>query len=252
MQDNAQGEPTSEQIKHLLQEAILRNYPNPERRGCPDQSSLRVAANRRLPHEDPLWQHITHCSPCYQDFLEFRAAVIDQRRARRRIGFAVAAVAAAALIAAIWVSAGYRSAPKVPSDIAHQPPSSLGSGNTLTAVLNMQASPVRGAEGSVPRTSELQRLPRARMSRLLIYLPFGSDPGAYTVELLRDGGGTSPLATFSGSAEIRDGLTVLQVAPDLSQFPPGTYEFSVSRENTAPWTCRFVLGREDETKSAKP
>src|SRR5689334_16705561 len=100
MQDNAQGEPTSEEIKHLLQEAILRNYPNPERRGCPDQPNLNAAANRRLPHEDPLWQHITHCSPCYQRFLEFRAAVLDHRRARRGIGFAVGAVAAVALIAA--------------------------------------------------------------------------------------------------------------------------------------------------------
>src|SRR3954471_21984638 len=99
MQDNARSEPTSEEIKHLLQEAILRNYPNPERRGCSDQQTLKAAAGKRLPHEDPLWQHITHCSPCYQEFLQYRASELESRR-RRRITGVGAAIAAVALIAA--------------------------------------------------------------------------------------------------------------------------------------------------------
>ena len=104
----------------------------------------------------------------------------------------------------------------------------------------MQASPTRGPEGSSVGPGELQRLPRGRMAPLLIYLPFGSESGTYNVEVRRDGGG-NVVSTYTGSAAIRDGLTVLQVSADLSQLPAGTYVFSVSPNGSNPWTCRVVL-----------
>jgi hypothetical protein len=79
------------------------------------------------------------------------------------------------------------------------------------------------------------------MAPLLIYLPFGSEPGKYKVELMRDEKDTAPLAVFSGYAEIRGGLTVLQVSPDLSGLVPGTYVLSVSQNSSSRWTCRFIL-----------
>ena len=79
------------------------------------------------------------------------------------------------------------------------------------------------------------------MAPLLIYLPFGSDEGSYTVELLRNEQASTPLATFTGTAQIHDGLTVLKVSPDLSGFSPGTYVLSASREGGPVWKCRFVL-----------
>ena len=239
---NSSSEPTPEQIKDLLQEAILRNYPNPDRRGCSDQAVIRSVAAQRLPHERPEWQHITHCSPCYQDFLNYRAEFLQARRRRRRLAVAAGgAIAAAALIAAIWLSAG-GPAPKVPSNVARQAPrtSPEKSSKTLTAVLNMQAVPTRGA-GSANAPRDLQRLPRGHMAPLIIYLPFGSDEGTYTVALLPDEKGASPLATSTGTARIRDGLTVLEVSPDFSSFTPGTYVLSVSREGGSVWSCRFVL-----------
>lgn len=244
MPDNPQSEPTPEEIKHLLQEALLRSYPNPERKGCFDPETLRSVAKKRIPHIEPQWQHITHCSPCYQEFLGFRAEVLELRRGRRRVALITAgAIAAAALIGGLWLSAN-RSAPKVPSSISRglQPPSVAGqdkTGKTLTAVLNMEASPTRGSES--PTAGELQRLPRRQMAPLLIYLPFGSDPGTYKIDLLRDERTAVPLASFSGTAEIRDGLTVLQVSLDFSTFPPGTYLLAVSREGEPSWKCKFVL-----------
>lgn len=243
MQDNQRGEPTPEQIKELLQASILRNYPNPERRGCSDPHTLRSVAEMALPHEAPGWQHITHCSPCYQEFLEFRAEVLDRRRTRRRLVMAAGgAIATVSLIAAIWVFS-VRSAPKVPSEVARRPQRAATSeknSGTLTAVLNMQASPTRGA-GPQSGAGDLQRLPRGQISPLFIYLPFGSDAGTYEVDLLQSEHASTPLASFSGRAEIRDGLTVLQVSPDLSRFPPGMYVLSVSRRNGPLWTCKFVL-----------
>lgn len=242
MHENQGGELTSEEIKRLLQEAILRNYPNPERIGCPNQEALRSIAARELPHEDERWEHITHCSPCYQDFLQYRTAVLDSRRNRRRLVIAGIAVAAAAVIAVFWLSRD-ATAPKVPSIAGTRPPQSSptkSSGQTLTAVLNMQASPTRGVDAD-PATSDLQSLPRRRVASLFIYLPFGSEPGSYSVQMLRDRGNREPVATFSGSAEIKDGLTVLTVSPDLSGFESGTYVFSVSRDGGNPWTCRVEL-----------
>src|SRR3982750_3253853 len=104
MPDNSRSDPTPEQIKNLLQEALLRNYPNPERRGCSDQQVLNAVPARTLPHEAPAWEHITHCSPCYQEFLAYRASFLEHRRNKRRMFAAAGAIAAVALIAIVWLS----------------------------------------------------------------------------------------------------------------------------------------------------
>src|SRR5207248_9953303 len=72
MPKDNEADPTPEQIKHLLQQAILRDYPNPERKGCLDSSILTAIAQQRLPHEDAHWARVSHCSPCYQEFLDNR------------------------------------------------------------------------------------------------------------------------------------------------------------------------------------
>ena len=250
MQDNDRTEPTPEQIKHLLQEAVLLNYPNPERRGCLDRPLLRQVAEQRLPYERSEWEHITHCSPCYAEFLELRAMVLQRRRSRRRITVAAAGAIAAALVAAVYYAALAPPAPRVPPTVAKQSseaPSHSGdekATKTLTAVLNMQsASPTRGSDDGHPgpRTGDLQRLPRGRMAPLLIYLPFASEPGAYEVRVTKHEGDSAAMATFAGSADLRDGLTVLRVSPDLSSFAPGTYVLTVLRDGTRRWSCRFVL-----------
>src|ERR1700704_1730668 len=70
-----------------IQDAILRNYPNPERVGCP--GDLVVADFARNPakvtaeaeaDEHSSWYHISHCSPCYATFLELRATARAQNR----------------------------------------------------------------------------------------------------------------------------------------------------------------------------
>jgi len=78
-------DPTPEEVKYVLQQAILRNYPNPERKGCPGSPALKRAAEQRLPFEDSDWEHTSHCFPCYSEFLEYRHEFLDQTaRAKRR------------------------------------------------------------------------------------------------------------------------------------------------------------------------
>src|ERR1035438_2803054 len=78
------NESTEEKYRRLqreIQGAILRNYPNPKRQGCPGDATVRTLAEKpdSIKAEDEAdeqgaWYHITHCSPCYTSFLELRNA----------------------------------------------------------------------------------------------------------------------------------------------------------------------------------
>ena len=63
----------------FIKERTRTAFPNPERIGCPDSERLKETAGRtdyeRL-FEEPVWEHITHCSPCYQEYLE----IVRQRK----------------------------------------------------------------------------------------------------------------------------------------------------------------------------
>jgi hypothetical protein len=61
-----------DRLRIAVQEAILRDYPNPERKGCPDNALVREVAWRDELIKDTVWQHLTHCSPCYAEFLKFK------------------------------------------------------------------------------------------------------------------------------------------------------------------------------------
>jgi len=57
----------------MLQEAVLNNYPNPERIGCPGRAALERLArmsDRIEALETAGWEHVTHCSPCYAEYLQ--------------------------------------------------------------------------------------------------------------------------------------------------------------------------------------
>src|SRR5580658_2254645 len=86
-----------DRLKRQLQDTILRDYPNPERKGCPGDPVLRELADRPLEdslEEDPHWQHITQCSECYREFLGFRAKLKQRAKARgAKIGVAAAVAA---------------------------------------------------------------------------------------------------------------------------------------------------------------
>jgi hypothetical protein len=93
-----------EQIREFLQEATLRDYPNPARRGCGGSEVLRKLAAGSLPRGAD-WDHVTHCSPCYRDFLQFRAEFLEgerQRRKRIRSRVVVAAIVLGGGIVTYW------------------------------------------------------------------------------------------------------------------------------------------------------
>lgn len=239
------GEPTPEQLKRVLQEAILRNYPNPERKGCPGTRILKEAAGQRLPFQHPHWEHISHCSPCYREFLEFRNDVLNRRSAERRRSRALVVALVGLLVAGAavhWTTrsrAPIKPVPEVvrqPSAPAPVPPPTEQSSPTVTAVLNLESeSTTRSVPepGAPPVVGELQRVPRGRLA-LSIYLPLGSQPGSYEIHLLKKQSDSTPLATFSGTAKIENGLTVLRISPDFSNQEVGTYIIAI-RHETESW-----------------
>src|ERR1019366_3000699 len=94
-----------DKLKRQLQESILRDYPNPERRGCPGEAAVRMLARRPLDDSvegDPSWQHITHCSECYREFLDIRAGM-KRRQKALRVGIGLGVGGAAAIIAVVAV-----------------------------------------------------------------------------------------------------------------------------------------------------
>jgi hypothetical protein len=75
-----------DRLRIAVQEAILRDYPNPERKGCPDNALVREVAGRDELTKDVVWQHITHCSPCYAEFLKLKEEWRQARAGRGNAG----------------------------------------------------------------------------------------------------------------------------------------------------------------------
>lgn len=227
-----------EQLQEILQEALLRDYPNPERKGCPGEAVLRELAERPRPVRDEYWEHVTHCSPCYQEFLEFRTELHrreDRRSARLRWALVAAAVV---LVAGLTAAFLLRSRPQ--QEIAQPPkpvvtPTPAPEPPIVASVFNMESSPTRGAEPiNEPPVGEIQRLPRRRLA-LSVYLPLATEPGEYEFQLRRRKEENTPVVSYRGKAVMEDGLTVLRVAPDLSDVPPGVYVVALRRSGRKTW-----------------
>jgi hypothetical protein len=187
----------------VLARGLSREFPNPERVGCPDSSILRGIASHKLPLSQaaPWFGHLSACSPCFEDFNKFRREAAGQRR-RMQVWLAAAAVLLFVVGGWLWV----RSRP---------------SGQTAAVVvLDLRGrATVRGE--STPETSQ----PSLEVSRnarsLTLELPIGSNEGAYDVALLNPSG--AELFRTSATAKLEDHIVVLKAEVDLVGVPPGSY-----------------------------
>lgn len=100
-------------LQSEIQQAILTNFPNPERKGCPGDPAIRELAEHRERitdadevDEHSVWYHVTHCSPCYAVFLGVleaeRARRSDRLRVTRRTALAVGGAGFAAVALVVW------------------------------------------------------------------------------------------------------------------------------------------------------
>jgi hypothetical protein len=74
-------------VQKKVQQGILTAYPNPNREGCPGSEVLLELAGRatklKTLEGDERWEHVTHCSPCYKEYLEAREQVLNALRRRQ-------------------------------------------------------------------------------------------------------------------------------------------------------------------------
>jgi hypothetical protein len=221
-----------DRIKRQLQDTILKDYPNPERKGCPGDPVLRELAARPLDdslEQDPRWRHITHCSECYREFLGFRAELKQRAKARgAKIGMA-AAVAAALIAAGTFVAIRESTRPK---------PAQNAELVFRQRLVDLQGRAVTRSEEGKEETKPivLQREPEA----LTIRLPFGSREGAYEVQIAKSA--DQPLLSAGGEAKVENGTTALTAKMDLSKFEIGNY-FICVRRLPWDWTCYPVVIR---------
>jgi len=208
-------EQISNEIQDLLQQAVLNNFPNPERRGCLGEQVVREVAARQLPLQDAAWEHITHCSPCFREFLGFRRELADARKrlVRRNRIVLVSALAAAGIVGVVIWTGGFQGT---------RPPA------TIAAVVKVDLrpfAPQRSVAENPPQVKQVAATLGRQAIRLEISLPVGSDEGKYDVRLMDPD--LRPLMSSNAATAFTDHIVSLSVAFDLSRLAPGPYVLGV-------------------------
>jgi len=216
-QEEFNGE--EKRILDLLNKGLSRDFPNPQRIGCPGTAILKSIALHKLPlaEADPWLEHFSSCSPCFQEFSEIRKQAAGQRR-QTQMWLAAAAMVLLAVAGWIWV----RSRP---------------TGQTAAVVvLDLRGrSTARGENPSETSQPPLE-VPRSAKS-LNLELPIGSNEGAYDVALLNLSG--AELFRTSATARLEDHIVVLRANVDFADVSPGSYFLGV-RQPGLGWT-RFPI-----------
>jgi hypothetical protein len=206
-----------DRVKRQLQDAILTDYPNPERTGCPGGAVLKELAtgpfDERL-ENSPSWHHITHCSECYREFLGFRAYVRREARARRIRKRALAAAMLVLGFAGVFF--GMREF--------------LQTRHPQTAELTFRRRVVylEGVTRSAENAGETKPLVFQREpEELTVRLALASPEGPYEIQIEKTAG--TPLLATTGQAKMENGITAFTVKLDLSKLEPGDYFMCVRR-----------------------
>jgi len=215
-QEEFNGE--EKRILDLLGRGLSRDFPNPQRVGCPDSAVLRGIAAHKVPlSEADRWlTHFSSCSPCFQEFTQFRKQAVVRRRTQ--IWLAAAAVFIFAIAGWFWV----RTRPPVQT--------------AVIVVLDLRGrATVRGE--NPPDTSQPPLEAPRNAKGLNLELPIGSNEGAYDVVLLNPSG--DELFRTSATAKLEDHIVVLRADVDLAGVSPGSY-FLGLRQRGLEW-MRFPI-----------
>lgn len=232
-----------------MKDFLLETFPNPERKGCPDDKTLEALAEDRLPAEHPARLHVGSCSECYAEYRHYRldweesnavastpnpeaisgpVEVMPSNSARvpktSRLR-AVPLALAASLI--VMCSGGYVAFRHYHS--ADAPNVQVASAQPVSATVDLfNSGTLRGADDETTPLKEVS-LPAA-IVHLSVVLPRFSEVGSYNVNVSQDKTGSQIVATGAGNAVERDGGKVLvNVTLDLRAAKPGAYFLATVR-----------------------
>lgn len=201
-------------ILDVLGRGLLKEFPNPERVGCPGTDVLKRIATHKMPlSEAEKWlDHLGSCSPCYADFKRLQEA---HHSRRRRTWLAAAASILLAVAVVGWA-------------LLHKRNENL---IAETVVLDLRdRSPARGTEVN-PAEPPLEF--SRRISHLKIHLPVGSTEGGYDVRI--SGSDERIVVAAKGIAFKQQGIISLAVDVNLSSASPGLYVFQIRKYGSG-WT----------------
>jgi hypothetical protein len=199
----------------LLSRGLSQDFPNPQRVGCPDSAMLKGIALHKVPlaEADPWLDHFSSCSPCFQEFTQFRKQAVDGRR-RAQLWLAAAAVLLFAVAGWLWV----HSRPSVQT--------------AATVVLDLRERSVSRGENSADTKQLALEIPRTA-KHLVIDLPIGSKEGNYDLALLNEAG--NELSRATGIARLEDHIVILRADIDIRNLSPGLY-FLGLRQSGREWS----------------
>ena len=216
-----------ERVRKELQASALRDFPNPERIGCPDPAALESLSRRKIEITQEQLHHITHCSPCLQTFLSIREEIRKKRAARIRIA-AVACAAAIVVGAIIYTVADHL-----------RPPTQVAVLATPATLDLRPLSQYRGPDtGRTIEAKPALILPRKNL-RLTLYFPVGADEGQYTLQLL-DGQLHTLLKQYV-TATLQNHVVTASTDLDLRSFSPGTDTLAIQKTGEEWRTYPVVL-----------
>jgi hypothetical protein len=208
-------------ILDALGRGLLKEFPNPERTGCPSFDVLKRIASHEMPlAEAEKWlDHLTSCSPCYRDFSQFQAAN-QRRRTQRLLAFA------ASILIAIGI-AGWVLFQKHNESLVAQ-----------TAVVDLRNRSI--PRGTEPNPAEPPLEINHAATHWNIYLPLGSSEGQYDIRIVTPSG--EILFASSGTARLTDQITSLQIPASFLSSRPGRHVLQI-RKTGSEWNSYTLLLR---------
>ena len=72
--------------RELIKDFLRESFPNPERKGCPDEDILQALAEDRIAPNDPALLHVGSCSECYREYLHLRREIEEAQSGDRAVG----------------------------------------------------------------------------------------------------------------------------------------------------------------------
>ena len=211
-------------VRDEIDEVLSRANPNPNRTGCPPHDTLIALARRAQPINDPAYEHLVKCSPCYCEFraLQESDTSVPPAPAARTSStwmLGAAAVLLVALTGVWWLTRGDRSDKETAV-------ASLANRTPVQAQLDLRKFAVLRSEQTTADAAVVQ-LP-AQVVDVTLLLPVGSEPGSYDVQVLD--GELRSRSEATGTAVITDFVTTLNVRLNLLSLTPGAYQLAVRRQ----------------------
>lgn len=199
-----------------LEQAALREHPNPERIGCPGPEFLKQLAenHRSVPIDDPRIDHIGDCSPCFLEFSQMRA-----RRSRRRL-LTAAPIAAVVIILAVVLT---QRRPSPPAPAISPPAVEVAKAQPATLDFRPFAT-TRDTDPNRART-EIPTVDRGVLDTRVL-LPVGTEPGRYELRIM-DKEDFRIFLRKDVQAQIENGLTAITTQLDLTKVAPGRYTLGI-------------------------